>query len=46
MSTNLLNQTLGDGEGWGSLGCCSPWGLRVGHNLVTGQQEETCLIDI
>ena len=21
-----LGQTLGDGEGWGSLVCCSPWG--------------------
>ena len=21
-----LGQTLGDGEGQGSLGCCSPWG--------------------
>ena len=21
-------QTLGDGEGQGSLGCCSPWGRK------------------
>ena len=21
-----LGPTLGDGEGWGSLACCSPWG--------------------
>ena len=23
-----LEQTLGDGEGQGSLACCSPWGHR------------------
>ena len=31
-----LEQTLGDGEGQGSLACCSPWG----HDLVTEQQEQ------
>ena len=31
-----LEQTLGDG-GQGSLACCSPWGRRVGHSLVTEQ---------
>ena len=34
-----LGQTLGDGEGPGSLVCCSPWGYRVGHDLVTEQQQ-------
>ena len=28
-----------DGEGQGSLACCSPWCHRVGHNLVTAQQQ-------
>ena len=23
-----FEQTLGDGEGQGSLGCCSPWGHK------------------
>ena len=23
-----FEQTLGDGEGQGSLGCCSPWGSK------------------
>ena len=23
-----LGQTLGDGEGQGSLACCSPWGRK------------------
>ena len=27
-----FEQTLEDGEGQGSLVCCSSWGLRVGHN--------------
>ena len=26
-------QTLGDGEGQGSLACSSPWDRRVGHGL-------------
>ena len=30
-----LEQALGDGEGQGSLACCSPWGRRVRHNWVT-----------
>ena len=25
-------QTLGDGEGQGSLVCCGPWGHRAGHD--------------
>ena len=34
-----LGQTPGNGEGQGSLACCSPWGhLRVGHNLATEKQ--------
>ena len=33
-----LRQTVGDGEGQGSLVCCSPWGHRVRHDLVTEQQ--------
>ena len=33
-----FGQTLGDREGQGSLVCCSPWGCRVGHNVVTEQQ--------
>ena len=35
-----LGQTLRYGEGQEGLACCSPWGSqRVGHNLVTEQQE-------
>ena len=33
-----FEQTLGDSEGQGSMVCCSPWGCRVRHNLVTVQQ--------
>ena len=32
-------QALGNSEAQGSLACCSPWGHRVGHNLVTEQQH-------
>ena len=38
-----FGQTPGDGEGQGSLVCCSPWGHRVGHNLVTEQQQQHTL---
>ena len=31
-----FEQTPGDSEGWES---CSPWGHRVGHGLVTEQQQ-------
>ena len=30
-SMNMFEQALGVGVGQGSLVCCSPWGLRVGH---------------
>ena len=34
-----LGRTPGNGEGQGSLACCSPWGhLRAGHNLATEKQ--------
>ena len=34
-----LGQTVGDGEGQGGLESCSPWGCRVGHDLVSEQQQ-------
>ena len=33
-----FEQALGDGEGQGSLACCSPWGY--GHDLITEQQQD------
>ena len=33
-----FEQTWGDGEGQGSLACCSPWGHRIRLELVTEQQ--------
>ena len=33
-----FEQTPGDSEGQGSLACCSLWGQRVRHDLVTKQQ--------
>jgi len=32
-------QTPGESEGWGNLASCSPWSLRVGHDLVIEQQQ-------
>ena len=31
-SGHEYEQTPGDGEGQGSLACCSPWGCRVEYN--------------
>ena len=33
-------QALGDGEGQGSLACCSPWCRRVRHDRVTEQKKK------
>ena len=38
-----FEQTLGDGDGQGSLVCCRPWGHRVGHDLATEQQQNWAL---
>ena len=35
-----LGQTSGDGEGQGSLVCCSPWDCRVWYDWATEQQQE------
>ena len=35
-----FEQTLVNSEGQGSLGCYSPWGCRVGHDLATEQQHK------
>ena len=40
LSARKFEQTPGDGEGQGSLVCCSPRGHRVGPNWVTGQQQK------
>ena len=34
-----FEQASGDGDGQGSLVCCSPWGCRVRHFRVTEQQK-------
>ena len=38
--THSMDMNLGDGEGQGSLACCSPCGLRVGHDLAAEQQQQ------
>ena len=41
MSGYEFEQTPGDGEGQGSLVCCSPWGSqRVGHDGEPEQQPQ------
>ena len=36
-----LGQTAGDGEGGGSLACCSPWGRK--DSDMTGRLNSNCL---
>ena len=36
-----FEQAPGDGEGRGSLACCSPWGCRVRHDWATEQQQKS-----
>ena len=31
LNGHVFEQTLGDGEGQGSLACCSPWGCKELH---------------
>ena len=38
-----FEQTPGDSERQGNLECCSPWGHRVGHDLVTEQFIYMCV---
>jgi len=39
VSPFICHEVLGDGEGQGSLACCSPMGLqRVRHEWLTAQQ--------
>ena len=40
LSEHEFEQTSGDSRGQGSLGCCSPWGHRVGHDWATEQQQQ------
>ena len=39
LSGHEIEQIPGDGEGQGSLACCSPRGPRVRHDLATEQQK-------
>ena len=40
LNRHEFGQALGDGQGQGSLACCSPWGYRVRHDWVTEQQQD------
>ena len=35
LNRHVFEQALGDGDGQGSLVCCSPWGCRVRYDLGT-----------
>ena len=33
LNRNKFEKNLGDGEGQGSLACCSPWGRKESHGI-------------
>ena len=35
-----FEQALGDGEGQGSLACCSPWGRRESDMTASEQKQQ------
>ena len=37
-----FEQTLGDGDGLGSMVCCNPWGRRVRHNWAMNNNNQSC----
>ena len=39
--TYSMDMSLKDSGGQRSLACCSPWSCKVGHNLVTEQQQKS-----
>ena len=43
LNGHKFEQAPGDGEGKGSLTCCSPWGGRFGHNWATEQQQRAVM---
>ena len=45
LNRHKFEQTPGDSEEEGSLVCCSPWGQRGRHDLVTEQQQISYTVD-
>ena len=39
LNRHEFEQALGVGDGQGGLACCNTQGSRVGHDLVTEQQQ-------
>ena len=39
-----FKQTLGDGEGQGSLACCSPWDCKE-LNMTERQNKSQCILN-
>ena len=42
LNAHEFEQTLGDGEGQGSLVCCSPWGHKESDTSDCKQQQSIC----
>ena len=41
-----FGQTPGNSDGQGRLACCSPWGLKVRHDIVTEQKQHEFLYKV
>ena len=44
LNAREFEQTLGDGEGQGSLACCSPWGCRE-SDLTQQLNNDNVIVD-
>ena len=40
LNRHEFEETPGDSDGLEGLACCSSWGHKVGHDLVTDQQQQ------
>ena len=45
LSGHEFEQALGDGEGQGSLACCSPWGHRELDQILLLSSKELMLLN-
>ena len=46
VNSHGFGQTPGNSDGQGRLACCSPWGLKVGHDIVTEQKQQEFLYQV
>ena len=46
LNKHNFEQTLGEGEGQGGLGCCSPWGLKESDTTERLNHKVACEVEV